>query len=203
MLVLDAAPRAVVQIGIHVMFSFDVVENAIQAIAKPAERTQGVNHKKRNKIINNSYKSGDNLKGDEYRFGTELKVDVGYASANLGHIYDVENHMIFKKVQDEIMDLMDTNVELQEMLSDAKPKKFNREKVNRMFKIIYDHFQAKPAARQYMNLIYIFDNVSNLSGLKYASLYDLLDGEYKQRILVELDKHHNILKTSGKSNRLF
>ncbi len=193
--------------GIHVTFSFDVAVPEIQVVRVRKivreERTPGVNPKKRNKIINNTYKSGDKLKGDEYKFDNELKIDPGYASSNLGHIYDVENSMTYRKVQEEVMNLLEKNKELQDMLSDAKPKKFNREKVNRMFKIIFDHFEKSPGARQFSNLIYIFDNVSNLSGLKYASLYDLLDGEYKQMLLLELDKTYGILKNSGKANRLF
>jgi len=195
-------------VGVHVLFSFEVPEKGIkQSTIKKnivrEERIPGVNPKKRNKIIGNTYKSGDNLKGDEYKFDHELKVDAGYASNYLGSIYDVENNMTFKKVQEEVMILIEGNAELQDMISDAKPKKFNREKVNRMFKIIYEHFEKKPEVRQFSNLIYIFDNVSNLSGLKYASLYDLLDGEYKQMLLLELDKTYGILKNSGKSNRLF
>lgn len=194
--------------GVHVIFSFDVAEKerkqpAVRKAIVREERTPGVNPRKRNKIINSSYKSGEKLKGDEYKFDTELKVDPDYASSNLSHIYDVENSMTFRKVQEEVMTLLEHNKELQEMLSDAKPKKFNREKVNRMFKIIHDHFEKKLSARQFSNLIYIFDNVSNLSGLKYASLYDLLDADYKQMLLLELDKTYGILKNSGKSNRLF
>lgn len=191
-------------IGMQMLFSFDVIVQAVPAVRKPREdRPAGVNPRKRNKIINNTYKSGENLKGDDYAFDRELKVDSGYATTNLGHIYDVENNMVSRKVQEEIVVLLAINQELAEMLSDAKPKKFNKEKINRMFKIIYEHFERKPSAKQFSNLVYIFDNVSNLSGLKYASLYDLLDNEYKQLILLELDKTHGILKNNGMSNRLF
>jgi hypothetical protein len=184
-----------VDFGMQVLFSFDVpVEPAQNAPAVP---------KKKNKIINNSYRSGDKLKGDEYRFDTQLRVDPGYASSNLSHIYDVENNMVYKRVQDEVVFLMQSNDELKQMLDDDKPKKFNREKANRMFQIILQHFVNTPDTMKFANVIYIFDNVSNLSGLKYASLYDLLETEYKQMLLIELDKSHNILKRGGKTNKLF
>ena len=206
-LVLDGKPIArPVESLDQMVFSFDVVRivDAEPPAVKPAtERIQGVNHRKRNKIINNSYKNGDNLKGDEYRFDKVLKVDVSYASSNLSHIYDVENNMVFRKVQEEVMRLLNRNDELQEMLSDSTPKKFNKAKVNRMFKIIYDHFENNPPIKQFSNLIYIFDNISNLSGLKYSSLYDLLDSEYQQIILMELDEHYHIFKTGGKGSKLF
>ena len=221
-LVLDGQMYVVPKIGVHVVFSFDVVKPepnvpVIQILRQPVDKQSTLSPRKRNKIINNSYKSGDNLKGDDYRFDTVLKVESGYASSNLGHIYDVENNMIYKKVQNEIIGLIGVNAELQKMLDDAtprksddvkkssdvKPKKFNREKINRMFRLINAHFEKTPATLQFSNLIYIFDNVSNLSGLKYASLYELLDGDLKQRLLLELDKKYDILKNSGKSNSLF
>lgn len=187
---------------VHVLFSFDVEveEDPVQEKAPPCIKPAA---KKRNKIINNSYKSGENLKGDDYRFETELRVDPNYASSNLSHIYDAENNILYRKVQDEVLALIDANNELAEMLSEAKPKKFNREKVNRMFQIIHEHFEKNHDIRDFGNLIYIFDNVSNLSGLKYSSLYDLLDQSYQQMLLVELDKTYDILKHSGKSNTLF
>lgn len=172
---------------VHVMFSFDVPEPP--TVAAP---------KKKNKIINNSYRSGENLKGDEYKFDSQLKVDASYMPSS-----DLENNMVYDRVQEEILLLMENNQELRDMIDDEKPKKFNREKANRMFKLILSHFVGKHDLMKFANVIYIFDNVSNLSGLKYASLYDLLDTEYKQMLLVELDKSHNILKSGSKINKLF
>lgn len=192
------------EIGTPVLFSFDVESEEIPPVVPDiAAKDKTAPVKKRNKIINNSYKSGENLKGDDYRFETELRVDPNYASSNLSHIYDAENNILYRKVQDEVLALIDANNELAEMLSEAKPKKFNREKVNRMFQIIHEHFEKNHDIRDFGNLIYIFDNVSNLSGLKYSSLYDLLDQSYQQMLLVELDKTYDILKHSGKSNTLF
>lgn len=195
-------PEVLCDEGIHIEFSFDfqLPEKKEPAPKKKRGRKKG---KKQNKILNNSYRSGDNLKGDSYKFDKEVRVERGYASNNLGHIYDPENSMTYQKIRTEVLRLLDTNKELIDMLSDEKPKKFNREKVNRMFKIICEHFEKNPKIRQFMNVIYIFDNVSNLSGLRYSSLYDLLDGEYKQMLLIELDSTHNILGDSGKNNKLF
>lgn len=188
--------------GVPVTFSFDVEVEEVKPAALDAP-AKGRPVKKRNKIIDNSYKNGDNLKGDDYRFETEIRVDPTYAASNLSHIYDTENSMLYRKVQDEVLALIDMNKELAEMLSDAKPKKFNREKVNRMFEIIHEYFENNRGIREFGNLIYIFDNVSNLSGLKYSSLYDLLDQKYQQMLLLELNKTHDILKYSGKNNMLF
>ena len=204
-MVLDEPKEVIAEVGVQLAFTFDIMN------IKPARKTDAPvepviqihQPKKRNKIINNTYRRGDNLKGDDYVFEKEMKVEAGYASDNLGHIYDVENNMIYRKVQEEIMQLLESNENLREMLNDTKKKKFNREKVNCIFKLIYSHFERNTSAKQFSNLIYIFDNVANLSGLKYTSLYDLLDGEYKQMLLIELDKSFGILKTSGKANRLF
>lgn len=205
-LIFDEVRVVTFDIGEQVVLSFDVRVEAVPVPVKAPVATpqrSGLSPKKRNKIINSTYKSGENLKGNDYHFESEIKVEAGYASTHLGHIYDVDNNMVSRKVQEEIMLLIGMNEELRDMLDEENPKKFNREKVNRMFKLIYEHFERKPDARTFSNLVQIFDNVANLSKLKYASLYDLLDGEYKQMLLVELDKTYDILKLSGKTNRLF
>src|SRR5574343_6106 len=91
---IDGQSMSVIDPGIHVQFSFDVLsEHGIHVVFsfktdQPAEQIERknintqrkfpVNHKKRNKIINSTYRSGENLKGDDYKFDTELRVDPGY-----------------------------------------------------------------------------------------------------------------------------
>ena len=106
-------------------------------------------------------------------------------------------------IRNEIIKLLDTNEVLRDMLQDNTRKKFNREKVNLIFKIIHDHFESDMNLREFSNLIYVFDNISNLSGLRYTNLFDLLDYEYKQKLILELDKIYNILNKTSKTNLLF
>lgn len=158
--------------------------------------------KKYNKIINNSYKNGENLRGDDYHFGTELKVDTEYAGSNLGHVYDAENYDAYKKVKLEVIHLLSANEELIELLSENH-KKLNKADVNRMFDIIYSHFMRKEAVRQYANPIYIFDCMTNVTGMKFASMYDMLDERHQSQLLIELNKTHQIFRDDKSDNRLF
>lgn len=155
------------------------------------------------KIFNNSYTHGDALKGDKYEFNVKIRVDDNYALSFMNDIYQAEDGISFKMVQDEIIRLLDTNAELNEMLDSAKKKKFNKSKINKLFKFIYDHFENKPEVKSFSNSIYIFDHISNISGLKYKNLFDLLDYEYKKILILELDKQYNILKNSANFNKMF
>ena len=155
------------------------------------------------KIFNNSYHHGEKLKGDDYEFSHGLQVDGGYASRFLGDIYKVDDSMTYKLVQQEILKLLDTNEQLMEILKDTKKKKFNKEKINLIFKIIYEHILNNLNKNKFMDIIYIFDHISNISGLKYNNLFDLLEFEYKKLLIIELDKTYNILDEYTNFNKMF
>lgn len=161
--------------------------------------------RKQNKIINNSYKNGTNLKGDEYRFDASLKVDATYADMYLDDIYEMEKYIARQRVQEAVMAFVDNTPVLKDMCSmeGEETKKFNREKINLMFGMICKHFEDNADIRTYKNVIYIFDNISYLSKLRYHNLFDMLDDDYKQKLIIELDKTHDILRSPKKNNKLF
>ena len=161
--------------------------------------------RKQNKIINNSYKNGTNLKGDEYKFESALKVDATYAGTYLDDVYDIEKYIVERRVQEEVMRYVSDTPMLSEMCSmnDEETKKFNKEKINLMFGMICRHFEASQDICRFYNIIYIFDNVSYLSGLRYHNLFDMLEDDHKQKLIIELDRTHGILRSHKKNNKLF
>ena len=157
---------------------------------------------KDDKIFNNSYYHGDKLKGDEYSIKTGLAVDGEYASRYLQDIYNLDEHINQKKTQETIIDLIESNAEIIEMLSDTQ-KKFNKDNINRLFKIILDHFNADLEVRHFMDVIHVFDMISNISGLRYANLFDMLEYEYKKLLILDLDKKYDILSDYNVFNKMF
>lgn len=161
-----------------------------------------MNKKRTNKIFNNTYNQGNKLKGNDYNLNSSIQVENAYAGAYMKDIYDTDNAMQMNVVRDVIFELLDVNDEIKSIIGNNK-KKFNKESINRIFKIIYEHFNADKQLKIFMNLIYIFDIVSNISGMKYKNLFDLLDYEFKQKIIVELDTQYNILKDYSHFNSMF
>lgn len=159
--------------------------------------------KRPDKIFNNTYNQGNKLKGEDYEINASIQVECTYADAYLSDIYDTDSTMHMKKIQDVILKLLDENKDMKAIIGNNKKKKFNKESINKIFKIIYDYFNANAQLKIFMNLIYIFDIVSNISGMKYKNLFDLLDYEYKQKLIVELDKQFNILKDYSHFNSMF
>ena len=148
------------------------------------------------KIFNNSYFHGDKLKGNDYELHRGLTVDHGYSARYLGDIYNFENNINYRTMQNEIISLIETNADLNRIINDPKKKKFNKEIINFIFKIIYESISQNKKVSQFMDPIYIFDCVANISGLKYNNLFDLLDFNYKKILIVELDKNYHILKSN-------
>ena len=162
-----------------------------------------ITEKREDKIFNNSYYHGDNLKGDDYNFNTLLTACDRYSKSYLRDIYDPENSMQMKMIREEILKLLETNSRLQEILDDNNNKKFNKQKINEIFEILHTHFTTKSQHQRFVNLIYIFDNISNLTGLKYNNLFDLLEYDYKEMLILELDKHYNVLNASKSNSKMF
>ena len=170
-----------------------------------SEDTDEISHheKREDKIFNNSYYNGDNLKGDEYSFSNALMADDRYAKSYLRDIYEPEDNMQYTMVRDEILKLLDSNEYLRSILDDNNNKKFNKEKINEIFSILLKYFTVESKHKRFVNLIYVFDNISNLTGLKYNNLFDLLEYDYKELLIIELDTHFNVLNTHKTNSKMF
>jgi len=159
--------------------------------------------KKDNKVYNNSYLKGDKLKGDDYQLNNALKVSDDYASSYLGSVYKPDETSNNQRLKDEVIRLIDVNEELKSLLQDQKKKKFNKINVNFIFKLIYNHLYNDQEFSIFMDIIQVFDIVSNLTGLKYKNLFDLLDIEYKELVISELDQTHDILTNYKNFNKMY
>jgi hypothetical protein len=150
--------------------------------------------KRVNKIYNNSYKEGTKLKGDEYKMSKSLSADHDYSDSYLKDIYNPVENIDIQNMRKEILELIDNHEKLKEVFDESKKaKKFNKKNINFIFKEIYSHFTSHKDKIIFLNIIHLFDIISNITGLKSKNLFDLLDVEYKALILEELDLSFDVL----------
>lgn len=161
------------------------------------------NKRKNDKIFNNTYYQGDNLKGDDYEMNKDLKIAPDYSSSFLTELHNPNDSINYKKILEEIIYMLDNNEVLIGLLKDNKKKKFNKENINVIFKEIYDHISNKKEIEMFVNMIYVFDIISNITGLKYKNLFDLLNYEYKELVIEELDNSHDILSSYKNFKKMF
>jgi hypothetical protein len=96
--------------------------------------------------------------------------------------------LLFIKDNDYFKDKFDITVK----------RKFNKEILNEIYKKLKELFVLNTNSIYAFNIIYLFDIVSSLTGIKPKTLFDFLNFEYKSELINELDKTMNILDLTNK-----
>lgn len=159
--------------------------------------------KRPDKIFNNSYYHGNKLKGSNYIFEEKIEADKEeIINSSSRYDFNPEQAYPYNAIEKTILDFIDSNDDIQEILKNNK-KKFNKQKINIFFQLILEHFSSTLELRRIKVIVYIFDVISRLTGIKHLNLFDLLDFEYKEFVLDELNETHDIYKNYNKDNKFF
>lgn len=152
--------------------------------------------KQTNKILNNSYRTGENLKGEDYEFSKSIRVSDDYASSYLKEVYDYENHVEYKIVLDKIMETIENDKKLREIVipdpKAEKKKKFNSKEINLIFGKVYNEMEKEIDDSKFVNPIYMVEAISRITGLEYKRIFDYLDYEYQAVLLEALNERFDI-----------
>ena len=151
------------------------------------------------KIFNNTYHTGQHLK-DDFTASNEIKIDKAEISGTVSEHEDFDSYAIYKSMQKEILELIENDKYLKEKFDLSVKKKFNKEILNDIFGRMREHFRKERSSSYMFNVIYLFDIISGLTGIKTKTLFDFLKYEFKSELVVELDKTTNILT---KTNKMF
>lgn len=151
-----------------------------------------------NKILKNSYYDSKNLKGDEYQLNDGVDVNRDYAETYMKSSYNSESSRLYEKTRNKMMRLLRENEEISNIVDSSVGKKFNKAGINKIFEISYEYFKNDAENSEFFNVAYLFDVISKVTGLKVRNLFDLLDMEYKEILIEELDKTYDILDGGNK-----
>ncbi len=158
---------------------------------------------KGNKIFNNSYNDGENLKepGD-YEYGKSLQVDPAY-SDRYSENYNPSDHVINTVAKSQVERCINSNEDLKKILFPSKnleKKRFNKKEINDIFTIVYSDIKSKDEEYSFINL---FDIISKYVDINYKKLFDLLDYQYKEMLIVELNEEYRLLDNYDNINNFF
>jgi hypothetical protein len=162
---------------------------------------------KEDKIFNNRYNTGDGLSdSEEYQYGSSISVSSDYSDSYLKDIYDYEESLDSKAILDNIFDEFNSNPEIQSIISSANSTdtriKFTKEEVNNIFKIIDSKLIKKEEDSLFYNPIYVLEVISNVSLIEYRKIFDMLDTEIQERLLIELNEKYKFLDTGTHKKRI-
>lgn len=159
--------------------------------------------KKNDKIFNNSYNMGD---GPEQEYnGKGIKLS---QSHNESHLHDPEryrDHLDFQIVQRDIYNVIEASPEIIKIVSsEPNKKKYSKQEINLIFSILKRKLYGGKNHSVFVSPIFILEAISSLTMLEYRKLFDMLEYEYKEDLLEELDQKYGILENNTfRTKRLF
>tara|TARA_Y100000389_G_scaffold46072_1_gene40970 strand:- start:150 stop:710 length:561 start_codon:yes stop_codon:yes gene_type:complete len=165
---------------------------------------------KDDKIFNNGYKAGEGLKGDgEYQYFSSISVTSSYSDSYLKDIYEYEDTLEYNIGVGNIFNLIDSDSELSALLKKADHSdkiKLSKEEINWCFTRILSGMEKTLEVEKFYNPIYVLEVISSILNINsgdsiksYKKIFDCLDVELQQDLIVELDKKYNFL--DGKLNK--
>jgi hypothetical protein len=165
---------------------------------------------KDDKIFNNGYKQADGFRDEEYAYTQSISVNSSYADNYLKDVYEYEETLDYNIGLTKIFKLIEHNKELNSLLHkiDANHKlKLSKEEINWCFtRILEELNDNKDEDDTFYNPIYILEALSSIININsndsikdYRKIFDCLDVDVQEELIVELNKKYKFL--DGKMNR--
>jgi hypothetical protein len=163
--------------------------------------------RKEDKIFNNRYNSGDGLINiDDYQFDSKISVSTDYSDSYLKDLYEYEDSLENKFILDEIFEYVYSNEEISNLIKfDDLTKnkiKLTKEQINFIFNNVHDLFDKKASQISFYNPIYILEVISSISSIEYRKIFDLLDAEFQEILILELNKKYLFLEGRMQKKRI-
>lgn len=173
-------------------------------------RTRYAELKKDDKIFNNTYNMGYDTSSEDEDLDEsgssirEIKVD---ASSPDYFMYDREQYADYVDqsiVQKEIFAFIQKSEEVNQILGpEPERKKFQKSEINELFSILCKNLITKNNKNYFITPIYVLDAISITVSSDYKKLFDMLNYENKEVLLLELNSKYGFLDKLTKSNKMF
>lgn len=160
---------------------------------------------KDDKIFNNGYKAGEGFREEEYGYQQSISVNSNYSDKYLKDVYDYEETLDYNIGLTRIFELIDANKDLSSLLKkldDNEKLKLSKEEINWCFtKILKIMEQNGEEGEQFYNPIYVLEAISSILNVNssdpirdYRKIFDSLDVEIQEELIVELNKKYKFLE---------
>ncbi|CAB4159055.1 hypothetical protein UFOVP699_58 [uncultured Caudovirales phage] len=152
------------------------------------------------KIFNNSYYNGDKLKdSEEYEFSRKISVSSDYSDSYLKDLYDYEEQLESKFILDIIFEFLQKDPELSKYVKSISEEtgtakvKFSKEDINIVFNRVHENLDAASHGISFYSPIYIIEAISSITSLEYKKIFDSLETDTQEMLLIELNKKYKFL----------
>lgn len=152
------------------------------------------------KIFNNKYNTGDGLTDpDEYLFSKKISVSNEYSDTYLKDIYEYEDDLEAKFILDSIFNFLQNDITISKIIKkhaiDKSPAKIKlvKEEINFIFYKVSSSLELTPDIAMFYSPIYIVEVISSISSIEYKKIFDMLDTEIQELLILELNKKYKFL----------
>lgn len=159
-----------------------------------------INNLREDKIFNNSYYNGDNLKDSEdYEFSKKISISSDYSDNYLKDLYDYEEQLESKFILDIIFEFVQKDNILSKYVKDLESTgsvfkvKFTKEDINLIFNRVHENLDVASYGISFYSPIYIIEAISSISSMEYRKIFDSLETETQEILLIELNKKYKFL----------
>lgn len=135
------------------------------------------------KILNNSYRTNDNLKGDEYEFSNKISVDESSVSVFMKDTCGIDG-INYYDIINIINGIIDRDDIIRELCA-RDNSKYTDVEVNHCFSYIYGNMYLDAGNVKLSNMAYVFDIISNVLSMQHDVLFGMLSYDNKATVISE------------------
>lgn len=169
-------------------------------VEEEEEDENGEAEPREDKIFNNRYNTGEGLEdSDEYKYSKNISVSEDYSDAYLKDLYDYENELDLRVVLDFIFNEFSQDPEINDIFQistksfNQKKLKISKDEINFVFTKIHDKINTHNSGAIFYSPIYILEVISSVASIEYRKLFDMLNTENQEILLIELNEKYLFL----------
>jgi hypothetical protein len=167
-------------------------------------------HVREDKIFNNSYYNGDKLRdSEEYEFSKKISVSSDYSDNYLKDLYDYEEQLESSFILDIIFDFLKTDEVLNKYVSELTDEnssvakiRFSKDDINLIFNRVHENLDVTNKGITFYSPIYILEAISSISSMEYKKIFDSLETEIQEILIIELNKKYQFLEGKMHKKRI-
>jgi hypothetical protein len=179
---------------------YEYLEN-LEPLEDEEEDEDGFKEERReDKIFNNGYNTGEGLDdSEEYQFSKNIAVSNIYSDCYLKDLYDYENELNLKLILDLIFEIFVEDEafarysNLKKDSENLKKIKMSKGDVNFIFNRLHETITNNLTKFIFYSPIYLIEVISSISSLEYKKIFDMLNTENQELLLVELNEKYKFL----------
>jgi len=162
--------------------------------------------RKTDKIFNNSYNIGLSSAEEDpgVRANSGIKLESGSSYHSLYDRDQFSDHVDNSIIQYDINNFISGTPAVLEVLGDnPEKKKFTKPEINFLFNSIVMGVTHGENSSAFVSPIHVLDTISSMTNTEYKKLFDMLEYEHKETLLLELNKKYGFLDKPSKNLKMF